>query len=441
MTDYLDPEPAADNDELDLLACILNGWDPSDVDLTADAFRDPRHEAAWRAASKVASAGNVVNPTTVRLALGASGDKAAPWLLEVYGRPIVPSNAPALAARVKRGADLRALVALGRRILQEASMDGAEPEKVIDLVRKVADAPIGTVRDTETVADAVPRVVDQIQRGTVAGLSTPWPDLDRKIHGLAENRLYIVAARPGVGKSLLGQSLAMHWAQRHGLPTYFASLEMATDELTMRALAQASRVDLDYMLSGDMTERLWTQLGAKIPVPGADLVHVCDDPGQTLDSIRNGARQLQRRDGLGLVVVDYLQLVTPADKRANREQQVAALSRGLKLLAKELHVPVVAMSQVKRQPEGERNKRPTMSDLRESGAIEQDADAVLILHIPEPAKPGDGELFVAKARAGRRGGIPLQMLTSWASVISSTREYSDEQQAPISDYRPKAIGA
>lgn len=437
MSDYLDPEPAADNDELDLLACILNGWDPSDVDLTADAFRDPKLEATWRAACKVAAAGSTVNLATVRMALGAKGDIAAPWLLEVYGRPIVPSNAPALAARVKRAADLRALVALGRRILQEASMDGAEPEKVIDLLRKAADEPMGTIRGTETVQDAIPRVVDQIQRGVVAGLSTPWPDLDRKIHGLAEDRLYIVAARPGVGKSLLGQALAMHWAQKHGLPTYFASLEMSTDELTMRALAQASRVDLDYMLSGDMSERLWNQLGEKIPVWGADLIHVCDDPGQTLESIRNGARNLQRRNGLGLVVVDYLQLMTPTDKRANREQQVAALSRGLKLLAKELHVPVVAMSQVRRQAEGERNKRPTMNDLRESGAIEQDADAVLILHIPEPKEPGEGELYVAKARAGRRGGLPLQMLTSWASVVPSARAYSDDQQAPIEDYRRK----
>lgn len=441
MTEHLDPDPSADNDELDLIACCLNGWDPADVDLTADAFRDPRHEATWRAACNVATAGNAVNPSSVRMALGPSGDKAASWLLEVYGRPIVPSNAPALAARVRRAADLRALIGLGRRILQEASQDGADPERVIDLLRKAADEPMGTARTTETVADAVPRVVDQIQRGLAAGLSTPWPDLDRKIHGLAENRLYIVAARPGVGKSLLGQGLAMHWAQRHGLPTYFASLEMATDELTMRALAQASRVDLDHMLSGDMSERLWSQLGAKIPIHGADLVHVCDDPGQTLDSIRNGARQLKRREGLGLIVVDYLQLMTPTDKRANREQQVAAVSRGLKLLAKELHVPVVAMSQVRRLAEGERNKRPTMSDLRESGAIEQDADAVLILHIPEPARPSEGELYVAKARAGRKGGIPLQMLTSWASVVPSTREYSDDQQAPISDYRPKAIGA
>lgn len=440
MTDYLDPDPSADNDELDLIACVLNGWDPTDVDLKPDAFRDPKHEAAWRAACTVAQAGNSVNPTTVRMALGAAGDKAAPWLLEVYGRPVVPSNAPALAARVRRGAELRALVALGRRILQQASADGAEPDAVLDLIRQAADEPMGTVRDMETVADAIPRVVDQIQRGTASGLSTPWPDLDRKIHGLADDRLYIVAARPGVGKSLLGQALAMHWAQRHGLPTYFASLEMSTEELTMRALAQASRVDLDNLLSGDMSERLWAQLGAKIPVHGADLVHVCSDPGQTLDSIRNGARQLQRRHGLGLIVVDYLQLVTPADRRANREQQVAALSRGLKLLAKELHVPVVAMSQVRRQAEGERNKRPTMNDLRESGAIEQDADAVLILHIPDQTRQDEGELFVAKARAGRRGGIPLQMLTSWASVVPSARAYADDG-APIDDYRPKAIGA
>ena len=419
----LDHESTADNDELDILACCMSGWDPADVDLTGDDFRDAKLEATWQAMCKVSAAGEIVNPVSVRLALGPSGDRAAAWLHDVFSRPVVPSNAPALAARVKRGADLRRLMTLGRRILQEASQDGADPEQVIDLLRKAADEPMGTARTTTTIAEAVPRVIDQIERGTAAGLSTPWPDLDKLIHGFHAGQLVVVAARPGVGKSLLGQNLALHWGRKHQLPTYFASLEMEVDELTRRTLAQATQVDLSNLLSGDLTEGMWSTIGSRLPVRGSEMVHVCEDPTQTIDSIRNGARQIQRRYGLGLVVVDYLQLVTPRTRRGgSREQEVAETSRGLKLLAKELKVPVVAMSQVRRLGDAERAKRPTMSDLRESGAIEQDADTILILHVPDDEnEPWNGEIHVAKARAGRRDTVPVQMLTKWATVAPSAR--------------------
>ena len=418
-----DQTPTAPQDELDLLACILGGWSPLDVDLTEADFDQPKHAATWRAMLAVAEQGGQPNPTAVRLALGAAGDNAAGWLLDVFGRPVVPTNAPQLAERVRRAAQLRDLQDLARGLMQRAAADDAEPASVIDWARRKLDAPVGTVRDTETVGDALARVIDQIETGQQSGLSTPWPDLDRVIHGLAQDRLYVVAARPGVGKSILGQNLAWHWARKHKLPTYFASLEMAVDELVTRTVAQAAKVNLSDLMAGQVDDRGWDKINHASPALTDARIHICADPGQTLDTIRAGARRLQRREGLGLVVVDYLQLMTPRDRRMPREQQVAEASRGLKLLAKELHVPVVAMSQVRRLSDGEKNRAPSLSDLRESGAIEQDADAVLILHIPDPDDLTGGELHVAKARAGQRDRINVQMLTHWATIAPALRAW------------------
>ena len=424
------PVPTATQDELDLLACCLAGWSPLDVDITDAEFDQPKHAATWRALMAVAEQGGQPNPTSVRLALGPAGDNAAGWLLDVFGRPVVPANAPQLAERVRRAAQLRDLQDLARGLMQRAAADDAQPGEITDWARRKLDAPVGTVRDTETIGDALQRVIGQIETGQQSGLSTPWPDLDRLIHGLAEDRLYVVAARPGQGKSLLGQNLAWHWARKHRLPTYFASMEMTVDELTTRTIAQASKVHLSQLMAGAVDDQGWDKIGRVTGALTDARIHVCAEPHQTLDTIRAGARRLQRREGLGLIVVDYLQLLTPRDRRMPREQQVAEASRGLKLLAKELHVPVVAMSQVRRLSDGEKNRPPSLSDLRESGAIEQDADAVLILHIPDPDDLTGGELHVAKARAGQRDKIHVQMLTHWATIAPALRAWDRLERNP-----------
>ena len=426
-------EPTARDDELDLLACCLSGFDPLNIDLSPDEFDEPKHETVWRAMLTVAESGNQPDPISVRLALGPLGDSAASWLGDVFTRPVVPANAPALATRIRHASQLRRIGDLARGVLAELASGGTSPDLLVEKIRRAVDNPVGVVQATQTLGDAFPRVIDQIQRGQAAGRSTPWPELDKLIHGLADDRLYIVAARPGVGKSLLGQNLAMHWSRRHGLPVYFASLEMTADELTMRTIAQAARVPMDSLLSGNVSEAEWDQITKHSDRITSATIHIADSPGQTLDQIRNGARQLQRRSGLGLVVVDYLQLVTARDRRIPREQQVSEISRGLKLMAKELHVPVVALSQVRRLNEGEANKRPSLSDLRESGAIEQDADVVMILHIPDPANhPSAAELIVAKARAGRREMVRLELATHYAMITPA-------QRLPVHpDYRQEA---
>ena len=419
-------------DELDLIACCLAGYHAADIDITADDFDEPKHASVWQAIVTVADAGNRPDPVSVRLALGPHGDAAAVWLSEVFHRPVVPSNAPALADRIRRAALLRDLADMGRGLINEATQPSADPALIVERYRSRLDRPVGNIKATESLADVLPQVIDQLDKGVPTGLSTPWPDLDHLIHGLGKDRLYIVAARPGVGKTLIGQNLAMHWAQKHHLPVFFASMEMASVELGTRVLAQASHVDLTAMQEARVSELQWQAIHRGLPAALEAPVHICGDGMQTVDSIRANAREIQRRHGLGLIVVDYLQIVTPRNERLPREQQVADTSRRLKLLAKELHVPVVAMTQVKRPPtaEGEKGpRRPTMSDLRESGAIEQDADVVMILHIPDEKNAQHAaELYVAKARAGTRGVVHLTMRTTWASIDSAPRPSNYEQE-------------
>lgn len=407
--------PTAAEDELDLIACVLSGADPEPLQLTPDHFDGTQTRAAWEAILRVAANGGRPDPTSVRLALGAKGAAASPWLLEVFGRPVVASNATPLAAKVRDTAHRRDLQGLAIRINQACMEGELEPSAIVEMIRTEVDKPVGTIHNTETFADLLPHLIDELQNGVRAGLPTPWIELDEHIHGLGPGQLVIVAARPGVGKSLMAQNLALHWSRQHSKHVYFASIEMRGIELARRAMAQTSKVYLSSLSDPErLTDRDWSRIDSASAVLMDDMVHVCADPGQTLESIRSGAREVRRRHGLGLVVVDYLQIVNPRDRRLIREQQVAEVSRGLKLLAKELDVPVVALAQLRRLQED----KPTLNDLRESGSIEQDADAVLMLHVPDNDTPWDAEMLVAKARHGKRGAFNLEMRTHWASIVT-----------------------
>lgn len=405
--------PTAALDEQEVIAAVLNGADPESLHLTPHHFDSTQPRTAWEAILNIANTGGKVNPTSLRAALG---DAASVWILEMFSKPVIVADAEFVAHRVRRAAHLRDLQALAVRI-NEACLSGVQdPTSVVEMIRAEIEKPVGTIHGTETFADALPALIHELQHGRSAGLPTPWPELDKKIHGLSPGELYIVAARPGVGKSLMGQNLAVHWSRQHAATTFFASIEMGAMELTRRALAQTSKVNLSNLLEPEtLADRDWQRIDSAGAILLDDRIHMCTDPSQTLESIRANAREVKRRHGLGLVVVDYLQIVNPRDRSLIREQQVAEVSRGLKLLSKELQVPVVAMAQIRRI----QGEKPTLNDLRESGSIEQDADAVLMLHIPDEATPWEAELLVAKARSGTRGPVELEMRTHWAKITSA----------------------
>jgi len=408
-------------EELNLLSACMNGHDPRNINVTAADFDEPKHAATWTAMLDVLTAGKEIDPAVVHTTMGPSHVGESVWLFDLYARSVVPDNAPHFATHVRRSADLRNIQDVARGLMQRATTESADPAEVMAWAKDKLDAPTGITRATETFADTLPRVLDQIRTGQQAGLCTPWPDLDQKIHGLSPDRLYVIAARPGGGKSIAGQNLAWHWSRRHKSPTYFASMEMTSDEITTRTLSQVSQVKLDYYLNGNVQGQDRTHTDTAAAAMRQGHVHMCTDPGQTVDTIRNGARQLQRRQGLGLVVVDYLQIIKARDQRMPRREQVDEIARGLKLMAKELHVPVVAMTQLNRASKEGQGRAPVLSDLRESGEIEQAADVVILLHIPEPAQPEIGQMYVAKARNGSMGPVEVEMRTYFATIDPMAR--------------------
>lgn len=406
--------------ELDLLACCLNGHDPRTTGITADHFDQPKHADTWQAMLTVLDAGREIDPGTVYDALGPRYATESPWLFEVYGRPIMPANAPSFAAQVRRTAELRNLQDVARGLMQRATADMADPDEIRLWVRDKADAPTGLLRGTETFLDSLPRVEEQMRTGQQAGLSTPWPDLDRKIHGLSPDRLYVFAARPGGGKSISGQNLAWHFAHKHEQQVLLASMEMTTDEITTRTLSQVSQVTLDKIITGTPQAEDESHLErAKAMMRESARIHVSTDSGQTVDNIRQQARDLTRRRGLGLIVVDYLQMLRGRDRRMDRRQQVDEMARDLKNMAKELHVPVVAMAQLNREGSKDKGRAPILSDLRESGEIEQAADVVVMLHRPDPENaPEEGQMCVVKARNGSTGPVDVVMRTYFATIAN-----------------------
>ena len=415
-------EPAATTatpDEVSLLAACMNGFDPRDTGITAEDFDEPKHGKTWNAMISVLDSGKQIDPATVVAQLG--DPSLSVWVLDLYGAPVVPANAPAFAARVRRAADMRNLQDLARAIMQRSLTDGTDPGELANWVRDRLDAPAGAIRDTVTFADITPRLIARFESGKQSGLSTPWPELDAKIHGLSPSRLYVIAGRPGGGKSLAGQNIAWHWSRRHSQPVYFATLEMEAEEVGERQVAQVAQISLDTLQSGRLDPGEAGMAHEALRAMRDAPIHMCVDSAQTLDTIRNGARRLKRRHGLGLVVVDYLQLVRPRDPRMPRREQVDEIARGLKLMAKELQVPVVAMTQLNREATKDKGRPPVLSDLRESGEIEQAADVVILLHRPDPDDPTHGQMLVAKARNGSMGQVDVTMRTWFASINSAER--------------------
>lgn len=273
------------------------------------------------------------------------------------------------------------------------------------------------VSAAQAMAEVLLRAEDAAGRG---GLMTGLADLDTLTGGLEPGQLVIVAARPAVGKTAVALSIARHVAAQGGRVS-FHSLEMGHRELAARLLAATARINARALKTGPSPDE-WERLAQATAAPGLAGLYLDDTPAASVARVRARARRLQRAGGLGLIVVDYLQLMAPADKRANRTEQVGSLSRGLKAVAKELGVPVIALAQLNRQSEARADRRPMLSDLRDSGEVEQDADAVLLLH----RASDDGaviEAILAKHRSGPTGSF-------WLKFQAETMTFSRHQFVP-----------
>jgi replicative DNA helicase len=241
--------------------------------------------------------------------------------------------------------------------------------------------------------------------GTSLGVPTGFADFEAVTNGLHPGQMIIIAARPGIGKSTLGLDFARSCSITHRMTSVIFSLEMSRTEIVMRMLSAEAKIRLGDMRGGRMTDDDWTRLARRMSEVSEAPLFVDDSPNMTMMEIRAKARRLKQRHDLKLVVVDYMQLMSSGKRVESRQQEVSEFSRQLKLLAKEIEVPVIAISQLNRGPEQRTDKRPMLSDLRESGSLEQDADMVILIHRPDAferddPRAGEADLILAKHRAG-----------------------------------------
>lgn len=260
----------------------------------------------------------------------------------------------------------------------------------------------------------------------LTGLTTGFLDLDNKLAGLQKSDLVLLAARPSMGKTALMVNLAVNAAMRANAHVAIFSLEMSNNQLTQRMMSSICHVDLQKVISAKMESEEWTKLLEGLTVLDKLNIHIDDTAGISPLELKAKARRLKAQHGLDLIVIDYLQLMELGGRTENRTQEISAISRNLKAIAKELEVPVVALSQLSRATELRGDKRPILSDLRESGAIEQDADVVLFLYRdeyynPETEKRNVGEVIIAKHRNGPTGVVELTFLPQFTKFVNKGR--------------------
>ena len=389
--------------------------DVVDVIKGVDYYR-PAHEIIHDAIIDLYGRGEPADPITVAAELTKRGELqrigGAPYLHTLSANVPIAANAGYYAEIVRDKAILRRLVEAGTRI---AAL-GYAGEGQIDDVVDHAQAEVYKVTDRRAAVDYAPLsdimsgVLDEIEaignrEAGLYGVPTGFADLDDLTNGLHSGQMIIVAARPAMGKSTLALDFCRAASIHNNLTSCFFSLEMTRSEIMMRLLSAEAKVPLNHIRNGTMRDDDWEKLARKMGQVSGAPMFIDDSPNMTMMEIRAKARRLKQRHDLKLIVIDYMQLMSSGKKVESRQLEVSEFSRNIKLLAKELELPIIALSQLNRGPEQRGDKRPMMSDLRESGSLEQDADMVILLHRDdvyekESTRPGEADLIVAKHRNG-----------------------------------------
>jgi replicative DNA helicase len=405
---------------------------------SADDFYKPAHGHVFEAITSLYGQGEPADPITVADELSRAG------LLDAIGGPATlitlqahtpaTSNATHYARIVEEHSLLRRLIGVAGEIAEigyevpddvVAAVDRAESMVFEVAQRRVTDS-LKPLRDL--LNDSLDRLEQLYERGeSITGVPTGFLDLDERLAGLQPSNLVIVGARPAMGKTSFALSVAAHASMEAQRPVLFFSLEMSHAEITQRLLCAEARVDATRMRNGRLLEADWPKISHAIGRLGEAPLYIYDNPNLTVMEIRAKARRLKSRLGsLGLVVVDYLQLMSGRHTAENRQVEVSEISRGLKILARELECPVMALSQLSRNLEMRADKRPVLADLRESGSLEQDADVVMFIYRdeiynPESTDRGTAEVIVSKHRNGPTGSTQLAFLDHYTRFANMAR--------------------
>lgn len=408
----------------------------------ATDFYRPAHQKIYAAVQHLHTRGEAVDQITVAARLESTGELdmagGKPYLLDIANVVPTAANAEYYAKIVQRTSLLRQLIAAATRI---QAMSYENPDDIDEMVEQAEKAIFEvTNRRVSSNFEALQALMTSgfkeiealyDRKAHITGVPTGFPDLDRILAGLHRGDLVILAARPSVGKTALALNMAVN-AARSGHPTAVFSLEMSSAQLVQRILCSEARVDSQNLRTGYLRDEDWPALMQAMGRLGSAPLWVDDTASISILEVRAKARRLFRDKPNGLIVVDYLQLMQPQNRRSeNRQVEIAEISRGLKQLAKELECPILALSQLSRAVEQRTSKRPQLSDLRESGAIEQDADVVMFIDRvtdsaaeSEPGRPSKGtaEIIVAKHRNGPTGSCHLTYLERFTRFAPLAKE-------------------
>lgn len=341
------------------------------------------------------------------------------YLVELWDAAPSAGHAVSYGEIVRQKAIIRNLIHACNELQRDAYDQVMPPHELLDAAeRRILEiAEQGVTSNTVTLQKAIHEAYDRIDARKakdyqeLSGVPTGFIDLDNLCAGFQNSELIIIAARPSVGKTAFALNILRHIAVEENMPALFVSLEQARIELAERLLCCQARVDSHRLRKGQLSTEDMDKLIAGGGMLQQAKIYIDDTPGQNMLRIAANARRLKLREQIRVVIVDYLQLIDPDNRKDSRQEQVAAISRRLKFLARELKIPVIALAQVNRSSEDRQDHRPRLSDLRESGAIEQDADTVFMLHRPEYHEPGQHEglveVIVAKQRNGPTGEVSL----------------------------------
>ena len=333
----------------------------------------------------------------------------------------VPSavHAYQYATIVQRTSTLRQLIIAAGQIVRMSYDEAQDVEEIVnraeELIFSISEARLQ--RDLVPLRSVMRRVMDELdelhrRKGEVLGVPTGFRSLDKLLGGMQKSDLLIVAARPGVGKTSLALTMALNASRQHGARVAVFSLEMSSEQLVQRLLSQEARIDSQRLRLGQVQDNEWERLAAAVGVLSECAIYIDDSAAISPFELRTKARRLAAEHGIDLLIVDYMQLMNSGQRNENRVQEISYISRSLKQLARELRIPVVAISQLSRQVEGRADKRPQLSDLRDSGSIEQDADVVMFvfredMYKDDSEKKNIAEIIISKHRNGPTGSVDL----------------------------------
>ncbi len=405
-------------------------------------FYEKRHEIIFSAMSRLYDKHKPIDLLTLTAELKSQKKLkeigGAGYLTELSNFVPAASHAKAYADIVEKASVRRRLIKAGTEIANKAYDDDAEVDNLIGAAEKdlfeVSDKIVKSdyIGMDELLTDAFDRLEElHKNKGALRGLKTGFRDLDKKTAGFQKGDFIVIGARPAMGKTTLAQNLAYNIASINKKGVLFFSMEMAANEIIDRMISDVSGVDNWKMRTGNLSDEEFQRIGDALGEMDEIPIYIDDTSSMTIMELRNKARRAMHDHDIGIVIVDYLQLIQGSDRyKGNRVQEVTEISRGLKILARELEIPVVALAQLSRNVTGRDNPRPVLSDLRESGSIEQDADLVMFLHRPDYYKQNDDdyedthitELIVAKHRHGAVGKIELYFHPELLRFMSLDKE-------------------